>query len=259
MRCRSVFISDVHLGFKGCRAEELLRFLQSVQTERLFLVGDIVDFWSLRRAPFWPRAHHDVVRTILAKAKDGTRVIFIPGNHDAELREFAGATFGHLEIHREYVHETAEGRRLLVIHGDEFDGVVKCSPWLARLGDVMYDFILFLNHHWNRLRRARGLPYWSLAGYIKSKVGNAVQYIESFERAAAHEARRRGMDGVVCGHIHRAGFTEIDGTLYCNDGDWVESCSALVEDMFGRLALTTWSDVRLPTAAPIGVPVSRAA
>jgi len=243
-RYRSVFISDVHLGFRGCRARELLEFLRSVHCDHLFLVGDIVDFWSLARSFFWPQEHNDVVRAILGKAKAGTRVIFIPGNHDATLREYAGTAFGNLEIHTEFVHATADGRRLLVMHGDEFDAIVKCSPWLARVGNVMYEFTLALNRYVNGLRRVFGFPYWSLAGYLKERVKNAMEYISGFERAVAHEARRRGVDGVVCGHIHRAGITSFDGVLYCNDGDWVESCSALTEDLNGRLALTTWDELR---------------
>jgi len=242
-RFRSVFVSDVHLGSRGCRADLLLEFLESVHAENLFLVGDIVDLWSLRRTFFWPQEHNNVVRTILGKAKAGTKVIFIPGNHDEDLREHAGAVFGNLEIHREFVHETADGRRLLVIHGDEFDGVVKCSPWLERLGHLMYDFILSLNRHLDRIRRLCGYPYWSLASYLKHKAKKAVQYIDSFEKAVAHAARKRGVDGVVCGHIHRAGIATIDGMLYCNDGDWVESCTAIVEELNGRLALASWAQL----------------
>jgi UDP-2,3-diacylglucosamine pyrophosphatase LpxH len=259
LRCRSLFISDVHLGSRGCRAEQLLDFLRAVQPERLYLVGDIVDFWSLRKGLYWPQSHNDVVRTILGKAKGGTRVILIPGNHDARLRDYAGAVFGNLEIHTEYVHETADGRRLLVLHGDEFDSVVKCSPWLAHLGSAMYDFTLALNRHFNTIRRRCGYPYWSLAGYLKHKVKNAVQYISSFEKAVAHAARRRGVDGVVCGHIHRPEILDLEGILYCNDGDWVENCSALVEDLNGRLGLTSWHGVCGETAPLLARPIGQAA
>jgi UDP-2,3-diacylglucosamine pyrophosphatase LpxH len=250
LRLRSVFISDVHLGSRGCRAELLLEFLRAIEVETLYLVGDIVDFWAMRKSFYWPQAHNDAVRTILGKAKAGTRVIYVPGNHDEDFREFVGSAFGNLEIHREYVHMTARGQRLLVMHGDEFDGVVKCSPWLARLGATMYEFTLALNRHVNRMRRWFGFPYWSLAGYLKHKVKNAVQYIASFERAVAHEARRRQVDGVVCGHIHRAEITQLDGVLYCNDGDWVESCTALVEDKNGRLAILSWPHVRTHVLQP---------
>jgi UDP-2,3-diacylglucosamine pyrophosphatase LpxH len=244
MRLRSVFVSDVHLGSRGCRADLLLEFLKSVEVDYLFLVGDIVDLWSLRKNFYWPQEHNNVLRTILGKAKGGTRVIYIPGNHDEELREFSGSVFGNLEIHREFIHTTNDGRQLLVIHGDEFDTVVKCSPWLARLGSHAYDFTLSLNRYVNAIRKWFGYPYWSLANYLKHRVKNAVQYISSFENAVALAARKRGVDGVVCGHIHRAEISEIDGVQYCNDGDWVESCSALVEDMNGRLALWSWPEMR---------------
>jgi UDP-2,3-diacylglucosamine pyrophosphatase LpxH len=244
LRLRAVFVSDVHLGSKGCRADQLLEFLKSVEVEYLFLVGDIVDLWALKKNFYWPQEHNNVLRTVLGKAKGGTKVIYVPGNHDAELREFCGSIFGNLEIHREYVHHAADGRRLLVMHGDEFDAVVKCSPWLANLGSTMYEFLLWLNRYVNSVRRRFSLPYWSLAGFLKHRVKNAVQYISSFEHAVAHAARKRGVDGVVCGHIHRAEITDIDGVQYCNDGDWVESCSALVEDLNGRLSIWTWPEVR---------------
>ncbi len=244
IRLRTAFISDVHLGTKGCRADLLLEFLKSVHVETLVLIGDIIDVWSLRRCIFWPQEHINVIRTILGKAKHGTRVIYVPGNHDEVFRELAGSVFGNLEVQREYVHETADGRRLLVLHGDEFDGVVKCSPWLARLGVWVYDVLLRLNRYLNLLRRAFGFPYWSLASYLKHKSRNAVEHICKFEQAAAFAARRRGMDGVVCGHIHRAKMTILNGALYCNDGDWVESCTTLVEDLYGRLSLWEWAEQR---------------
>ena len=244
MRLRSVFVSDVHLGSRGCRADLLLEFLKSVEVDTLFLVGDIFDLWAMRKSFFWPQEHSNVVRTVLGKAKGGTRVIYIPGNHDEDLREFSGSVFGNLEIHREYVHETGDGKKLLVMHGDEFDTVVKCSPWLAKLGSSVYDVLLRLNRHVNAVRRLFNLPYWSLASYLKHKAKTAVQYIASFENAVAHAARRRGVDGVVCGHIHRPEIREMDGVVYCNDGDWVESCSAIVEDMNGRLAIWSWPEIR---------------
>jgi UDP-2,3-diacylglucosamine pyrophosphatase LpxH len=244
VRLRSVFVSDVHLGSKGCRAEALLEFLKSVEIDYLYLVGDIVDLRAMRKSFFWPQEHNNVLSTVLGKAKGGTRVVYIPGNHDAELREFCGSVFGNLQIHREFVHHTADGRRLLVLHGDEFDTVVKCSPWLARLGSSAYDFLLRLNRYVNIVRRVLNLPYWSLASYLKHKTKTAVQYITSFEHAVAHAARKRGVEGVVCGHIHRPEISDIDGVQYCNDGDWVESCSALIEDMNGRLAIWSWPEAR---------------
>jgi UDP-2,3-diacylglucosamine pyrophosphatase LpxH len=241
-RFRTVFISDIHLGFRGCSAAYLLDFLRSIETETLYLVGDIIDIWSLRKSFFWPQAHNDVIRTILGKAKHGTRVVYIPGNHDNLFRDYDGMVFGNVEIRREAIHETADGRRLLVLHGDEFDSVIKASPLLEALGNRAYSFVLKLNRYVNLLRRAFGFPYWSIAAYLKHKVKNAVKYIANFERALAQEAQRRGLDGAVCGHIHRAEISQIDGVLYCNDGDWVESCTTLTEDFNGRLSLLRWTE-----------------
>jgi len=257
LRLRTVFISDIHLGFKGCSADLLLDFLHHVEMDYLFLVGDIIDVWSMKKNMFWPQSHNDVLRTILGKAKKGTKVLFIPGNHDEVFREFDGAAFGNLSIHREYVHEGVHGRRMLVLHGDEFDSVVKCSPWLARLGSTIYDVLLTANPYINRVRRLFDLPNWSLSAYLKGKAKKAVQYIGSFEDAVAQAARKRGVDTVVCGHIHRAEMRDIDGLLYCNDGDWVESCTSLVEDFQGQLRLIEWPRARNqfvpgPVAAVLG-------
>jgi UDP-2,3-diacylglucosamine pyrophosphatase LpxH len=241
IRLRSVFISDVHLGSRDCRATELLTFLDSIEVETLFLVGDIIDLWSLRRTFYWPREHGDVVRAILARARAGTRVIYIPGNHDEDMRPLCGSVFGNLQIRRDYVHVTAAGRELLVTHGDELDAAVKFSPWLARLGGGAYALAMWLNRRVNACRRALGLPFWSLANYLKPRLGNAVRYVDAFERAAAGLAAQRGLQGVICGHIHRAGIREIDGISYCNDGDWVESCTALVEEKSGQLSLCSWT------------------
>jgi UDP-2,3-diacylglucosamine pyrophosphatase LpxH len=242
LRLRSVFISDVHLGFKGCRAEFLLDFLRRVECEQIYLVGDIIDLWSLQRTFYWPQAHNDVIRTILGKAKHGTRVVYVPGNHDRALRDHEGLTLGNVEICLEAIHETADGRRFLVLHGDEFDSIVRASPLLESVGNHAYAAALRLNRYVNAVRQRLGYRYWSLAAFLKHKVKNAVKYIANFERALAVEARRRGVDGVICGHIHRAEITEIDGILYCNDGDWVESCTTLVEDFAGRLSLLRWTE-----------------
>jgi UDP-2,3-diacylglucosamine pyrophosphatase LpxH len=260
LKLRTVFVSDIHLGFKGCSAELLLDFLHSVEMEYLFLVGDIIDVWSMKKSMFWPQAHNNVVRTILGKAKRGTKVIFVPGNHDDVFREFDGAVFGNLEIHKDYIHVGADGRRMLVLHGDEFDSVVKFSPWLAKLGSNIYDVLLALNPHINWWRRLFDLPHWSLSAYLKNKTKKACQYIGSFEESVAQAARKRGVDAVVCGHIHRAEMREIEGVLYCNDGDWVESCSSLVEDMNGQLRLIDWPKLQAQTpAAPVAIPVGQAA
>ena len=256
LRLRTVFISDIHLGFKGCSAELLLDFLHHVEMDYLFLVGDIVDVWSMKKSMFWPQAHNNVVRTILGKAKRGTKVIFVPGNHDEVFREFDGAVFGNLEIHKEYVHESAEGRRMLILHGDEFDSVVKCSPWLARLGSDIYDVLLAVNPIINKVRRWFDMPHWSLSSYLKHKAKTAVQYIGSFEDAVAQAGRRRGVDMVVCGHIHHAEIRTINGVLYCNDGDWVESCTSLVEDMNGQFRMIDWPKLRAQIDVP---PIAAAA
>jgi len=244
LRLRSVFVSDVHLGYRGACAESLCEFLSSVRVDYLFLVGDLVDLWSLKKSFFWPQAHSDVIRKILSKAKDGTKVIYIPGNHDELFREFDGAVFGNLEIHKEYLHTTADGRRLLLLHGDEFDGAVKCSPWLLKLGVHLYDSLLWVNHAMNRLRRRLGFAHWSLAATLKNAAKEAVRYMSNFEEAALAVARHRQVDGIVCGHIHRAALRESEGVLYCNDGDWVESCTSLIEDMNGSLAIVRWDELR---------------
>jgi UDP-2,3-diacylglucosamine pyrophosphatase LpxH len=241
---RTIWLSDVHLGTRGCKAEFLLDFLRQNEAETIYLVGDIVDMWRLRKSWYWAQSHNDVVQKLLRKARKGTRVIFIPGNHDEWLRDYLGLQAGGILLAEDAVHETADGRRLLVIHGDAYDGVVKYARWLALLGDGAYNLALWLNHHFNLARRRLGYPYWSLSAYLKGKVKNAVEYIGNFREAVAEEARRRGLDGVVCGHIHQAEIVEVDGILYCNDGDWVESCTALVEDWEGRLSIVRWAEQR---------------
>ncbi len=244
LKVRSVFISDIHLGTRGCQAELLLDFIRSIECERLYLVGDIVDGWKLKSGWHWPQAHNDVVQKLLRLARKGVQVIYIPGNHDDRVRDFCGAHFGGVLVARDAIHETADGRRFLVTHGDEFDGVVNHAKWLAFLGDWSYRALLALNTHWNLLRRRMGFGYWSLSAYVKVKVKNALQFIENFEEAVAEEARRRGVDGVICGHIHKAEMRDIGGIFYVNDGDWVESCTALVEHEDGRLELIDWAKRR---------------
>ena len=239
-RYRAVFISDLHLGTPGCQAVALLDFLKHHPSDHLYLVGDIVDGWQLRRKWFWPQTHNDVVQKLLRRARKGCRVVFVPGNHDDFARAFVGHSFGGIEVVADAAHTTADGRSLWVTHGDHFDGVIQCAKWLAYLGDNLYEFTLKLNRHLNTLRARMGLPYWSLSAYLKGKVKKALNYVTDFEVAVATEARRRGHDGVVCGHIHRAEMREIGGTLYCNDGDWVESHTALVEHLDGQLELLQW-------------------
>ena len=236
-RFRTLWISDLHLGTPGCQAEALLGFLKHTECETLYLVGDIIDGWQLRRQWHWPQAHNDVVQKLLRKARKGTRVIFIPGNHDEFARRYVGHNFGGIEVAEDWVHETADGRKLWVTHGDLFDGVIQCAKWLAHVGDSLYEFTLRLNRHLNSMRARLGLPYWSLSKYLKLKVKRAVSYVGDFEAALAREARKRGAHGVVCGHIHHAELREIDGILYANDGDWVESLTALAEHADGRLEI----------------------
>lgn len=257
-RFRTIWISDVHLGFRGCSAEDLLGFLAAVDCEYLYLVGDIVDLWQLKKRPYWPPAHNEVVRVILAKAKAGTRVTYIPGNHDALLRDFAGHVLANVAIEPRAVHERADGSRLLILHGDEFDAAVTSSRWLAMLGGHAYEVLLKLNVMVNFVRRHLGFPHWSLATYVKFKVKNAVQAITNFEHAVAQAARFHGVDGVVCGHIHRPELCEIDGVTYCNCGDWVESCTALVEHADGALELLNSHDLA-SIAVAIEAPLPAAA
>ena len=240
-RFRTIFISDLHLGTPGCQAQPLLDFLKAHPSDNLYLVGDIIDGWQLRRKWYWPQAHNDVVQKLLKRARKGCRIVFVPGNHDEFARSFIGHQFGGIEVVEEIVHVTADGRKLWVIHGDYFDAVVQCAKWLAYVGDNLYEFTLKLNRHLNRVRARMGLPYWSLSAYLKQKVKSALNYVTDFEVAVAHEASRRGHDGVVCGHIHRAEMREINGVLYCNDGDWVESRTALVEHFDGTLELLHWA------------------
>jgi UDP-2,3-diacylglucosamine pyrophosphatase LpxH len=242
LKYRSIFISDIHLGLRGCQAGYLLDFLQTTHCKQLYLVGDIVDIWAMEGSVYWPEAHNAVVREVLEKARNGTQVIYVPGNHDELFRAHLGADFGNVLIRDELVHETADGQRLLVLHGDRFDGVVQNGPWLARLGSRAYDNLLALNGWVSRVRRWLGLPYWSLAAFLKHRVKNAVNYIGNYEEAVALEARRRGVDGMICGHIHHAEVRHMQGVLYCNCGDWVESCTALVEHHDGRLELLRWTD-----------------
>jgi UDP-2,3-diacylglucosamine pyrophosphatase LpxH len=243
LRFRTIWISDVHLGSTACQASLLLDFLRHTESAQLYLVGDIVDGWQLRRRWFWPQSHNDIVQKVLRKARKGTSVVYIPGNHDAFGRHFAEISFGGIELRPEAIHRTADGRRLLVVHGDLFDGVIQCAKWLALVGDRLYILTLHLNRWLNFVRVRLGFPYWSLSQFLKRKVKNAVSYISDFEEAVAHEARRRGVDGIVCGHIHKAEIRSIDGVLYCNDGDWVESLTALVESDAGELSILCWKEL----------------
>ncbi|MPT48840.1 MAG: UDP-2,3-diacylglucosamine diphosphatase [Sphingobium sp.] len=242
LKYRTIWISDLHLGTSGCNAVMLLDFLRSIECETLYLVGDIVDGWRLRKGWYWPDSHNEVIRRILKMAHKGTRVIYITGNHDEMLRDYAGMGFGGIHLMNEDVHTTVDGRRLLITHGDAFDGVVLYAKWLAYLGDQAYYVMLKANRWFNRARKLLGMPYWSLSSYLKRRVKNAVQFICDFEEAVAHEAQARGLDGVVCGHIHSAEIRKIGDIEYYNDGDWVESCTALTEGASGQMQILDWAD-----------------
>jgi UDP-2,3-diacylglucosamine pyrophosphatase LpxH len=239
---RTVWISDVHLGTRGCNAAMLIDFLDHVDSEKMYLVGDIVDGWAMKKRFYWPAAHNDIVWRILKRAKRGTKIVYIPGNHDEMFRQFTGLDFGGVRIKRQDIHETADGRRLLVLHGDEFDAITMSHRWLAHLGDAAYEFMMALNRWLNAARRMLGLPYWSLSKYAKQKVKNAVSFISKFEEVVAHEASHRGIDGVIAGHIHKAEMREIAGVAYYNDGDWVEGCTALVEHYDGSMEILHWAE-----------------
>ena len=248
-RYRTAWISDLHLGTRGCNAAAVLRFLREVDCETLYLVGDLIDVWSLRRSRYWPQPHNDVVQKILRKGRKGTRVIYIPGNHDELLRGFLGE-YGNLSVVRQAVHTTADGRRLLVMHGDELDTVIQNVKWLAYVGDVGYQLLLKLNRPVNFLRRLCGWGHWSLSAYVKHRVKNAVAFIGEFENAIVRYAHQYQVQGVVCGHIHSAALRESPGqTAYYNDGDFVESCTALVEHFDGHIELLTGWQVEVPGSA----------
>lgn len=240
---RTLFISDVHLGTRASQADLLLDFLKYNEAETIYLVGDILDFWRIKRGAVWPQTHNDVLQKLLRKVRKGTRLIYIPGNHDEGLRDYVGMHFGGIEIERQALHVTADGRRFLVMHGDEYDVVVRYARWLAFLGDRGYEMALWSNQPLNFIRRHLGLGYWSLSAYLKHRVKTAVSFIGAFEANLAHEARRHQVDGVICGHIHHAAARHIDGIHYINTGDWVESCTAVAETASGALELIRWREV----------------
>ena len=240
---RSIFVSDVHLGTKDCKAGQLNNFLKHNSCDTLYLVGDIIDAWKIQQNKWrWKQSHTNVVRRVLGHAKRGTRVVFIAGNHDEFLRPMIpfGFSFGLVEIHNQIEHIGADGKHYLVVHGDLFDGITRLAPWIAFLGDKAYDFVLELNNKFNWIRRRMGFGYWSLSRYLKYKVKKAVDFVFKFEENLANYCKKRGFDGVICGHIHHAEIKEINGVTYMNDGDWVESCTALVEHHDGRWEIITW-------------------
>lgn len=248
---RAIWISDVHLGTSGCQANYLLDFLKHNDAKTFYLVGDIIDGWKLRKTWYWPGSHNDVIQKLLRKARKGSEVIYIPGNHDEMARQFFGLSFGEIQVKEDAIHTTLDGKRLWVTHGDLFDGVMQYAKWLAYVGDSLYSMILVLNRWFNNIRVKMGLQYWSLSQFLKHQVKNAVSYISSFETIMAREARHRGCDGVICGHIHKAEIREIDGLIYCNDGDWVESLTALVETLEGELKIVQWSKILEPAKSEV--------
>jgi UDP-2,3-diacylglucosamine pyrophosphatase LpxH len=239
---RSIWISDVHLGTRDAQVEYLLDFLKQTRCDYLYLVGDIIDIWKMETGGYWPQHNNEVIRQVLAKANKGTQVVFVPGNHDELFRDYDGVFFCGVRVQLEAVHETADGRRLLVLHGDKFDCALRHGRWLNSIGSGAYDLLLWLNRRLNQWRRRFGFSYWSLSAYIKHRVRNAVTYASRFEQLVTKEARRRNFDGVICGHIHRPRLADFDGLLYANSGDWVENCTALAEDERGILHLIRWAE-----------------
>lgn len=242
---RAIFISDMHLGTKRAQTAALLDFLRATESDQLYVVGDFIDNWSLRKNWYWDQLHNDVIQKLLRKARKGTKLVYIPGNHDENFRHFLNLRLGRVAVLEDAVHMTASGKRYLVLHGDKFDGVVRFAPWLARLGDTAYEISMELNGGINRIRRFFRLPYWSLSAYLKNRVKRAVEFVSRFEEAVVREARSRKCEGVICGHIHTPDDRMIDGIHYLNDGDWVESCTALVEHADGTFEIVNWSDAGL--------------
>lgn len=253
-RVRTLFISDVHLGTRGCQAEKLLDLLRIYDADVMYLVGDIVDGWQLKSGWYWPQSHNDVAQKLLRKGRKGSRLIYIPGNHDEFLREFYGTHFGGIEVVEDAIHIAADGKRYLIIHGDLFDVVIRHARWLALLGNKSYDLAIAANTHFNGIRRLFGFPYWSLSRWLKLKVKNAVNFIGEFERTLQGEARRHRVDGVICGHIHHAAIRVEEDLTYVNCGDWVESCTAVVEHFDGRLEIVDWTGLcaaRIESGLPV--------
>jgi len=243
LKYRTIFISDFHLGSKGCQSSMLLDFLRNTRSDYLYLVGDIIDGWRLKNKWFWPQEHNDVVQKILRKARHGTKVYYVSGNHDELVRKFVPINLGEVNIVNEVIHITADNKKLLILHGDKFDAIIRVAPWLAHLGDYAYDFALWINVTLNKIRKTLGYKYWSLSKFLKLKVKKAVSYINRYEEVVANYAFKKNMNGVVCGHIHHASDRIIGDVHYYNDGDWVENCSALVEHFDGKLELIYWKDI----------------
>ena len=241
---RSIWISDFHLGTRGCQSELLLEFIKHTQSEKLYLVGDIIDGWALKNTWYWPQSHNDVVQKILRKARHGTEVFYISGNHDEVMRGFAPVNFGGVSILNQVIHETVDKKKYLVVHGDQFDGIIQCAKWLAMLGSITYDFLIYFNRYINFFRKKLGYEYWSLSNYLKFTVKNAVKFVSEYEKLVCNYAKQFKVEGIICGHIHHANMQSMNGIHYINDGDWVESCTALVEHFDGKLELISWTEKR---------------
>ena len=241
---RSIWISDFHLGTRGCQSELLLEFIKHTQSEKLYLVGDIIDGWALKNTWYWPQSHNDVVQKILRKARHGTEVFYISGNHDEVMRGFVPVNFGGVSILNQVIHETVDKKKYLVVHGDQFDGIIQCAKWLAMLGSITYDFLIYFNRYINFFRKKLGYEYWSLSNYLKFTVKNAVKFVSEYEKLVCNYAKQFKVEGIICGHIHHANMQSMNGIHYINDGDWVESCTALVEYFDGKLELINWTEKR---------------
>ena len=241
---RSIWISDFHLGTRGCQSELLLEFIKHTQSEKLYLVGDIIDGWALKNTWYWPQSHNDVVQKILRKARHGAEVFYISGNHDEVMRGFVPVNFGGVSILNQVIHETVDKKKYLVVHGDQFDGIIQCAKWLAILGSITYDFLIYFNRYINFFRKKLGYEYWSLSNYLKFTVKNAVKFVSEYEKLVCNYAKQFKVEGIICGHIHHANMQSMNGIHYINDGDWVESCTALVEHFDGKLELINWTEKR---------------
>ncbi|MAJ57479.1 MAG: UDP-2,3-diacylglucosamine hydrolase [Candidatus Pelagibacter sp.] len=244
LQYKSIWISDIHLGTKGCQADMVLEFIKYTRSENLYLVGDIVDGWALKKNWYWPQQHNDVIQKILRKARHGTRVFYLAGNHDEILRKFIPINLGNVEILNQLIHEGINGKKYWVVHGDQFDGIIRYAKWLSVLGSFAYETLISFNRYLNYFRRRLGKEYWSLSKYLKHKVKNAVQFISEFETMVVETAKKQKADGVICGHIHNPTIEEIKNIEYKNCGDWVESCTALVEHFDGKFELVNWLNKR---------------
>jgi UDP-2,3-diacylglucosamine pyrophosphatase LpxH len=241
---RSIWVSDFHLGTRGCQSDLLLEFIKHTQSEKLYLVGDIIDGWALKNTWYWPQSHNDVVQKILRKARHGTKVFYLSGNHDEVMRGFVPVNFGGVSILNQIIHETVDKKKYLVVHGDQFDGIIQCAKWLAMLGSITYDFLIYFNRYINFFRKKLGYEYWSLSNYLKFSVKNAIKFVSEYEKLVCNYAKQFKVKGIICGHIHHANMQYMQEIHYINDGDWVESCTALVEHFDGKLELINWTDKR---------------